>query len=93
MAARRPGRAHLGPNREHGLPPDWIIREQAAAERHGLDHPRWIKQYEPPHPGLHPVMQWGKQEAEAEVKVSSSHEDEAMEKQCGSLQEEPVVMQ
>ena len=29
---------------------------------------------------LHPVMQWGKQDAEAEVKVSSSHEDEAMEK-------------
>ena len=30
------------------------------------------------------MMQWGKQEAEAELKVSSSHEDEAMEKQCGT---------
>ena len=94
MAARRPGRAHPGRNKEHGLPPDWIIRGQAAAKRHRLDHPGWIKQHEPPHPGLdHPVMQWGKQEAEAEVKVSSSHEDEAMEKQCGSQEEEPVVMQ
>ena len=27
------------------------------------------------------MKQWGKQEAEAEVKVSSSHEDVAMEKQ------------
>ena len=45
-------------------------------------------------PGLdQPVMQWGKQEAEAEVKVSSSHENKAMEKQCGSQEEEPVVMQ
>ena len=39
------------------------------------------------------VMQRGKQEAEAEVKGNSSHEDEAMEKQCGSQEEEPVVMQ
>ena len=39
------------------------------------------------------MKQWGRQEAEAEVKVSSSHEDEAMEKQCGSQEEEPVVMQ
>ena len=38
-------------------------------------------------------MQWGKQEAEAEVKGSSGHEHEAMEKQCGSQEEEPVVMQ
>ena len=38
-------------------------------------------------------MQWGKQEAKAGVKVSSSHEDEAIEKQCGSQEEEPVVMQ
>ena len=36
-------------------PPEWIIRGQAAAERHGLDHPGRIKQQEPPHPGLdHP---------------------------------------
>ena len=94
MAARRPGRAHPGRNKEHGLPLDWIIRGQAAAERHGQDHPGWIKQHEPPHPGLdHAVMQWGKQDAEAEVKVSSGHEDEAMEKQCGSQGEEPVVLQ
>ena len=39
------------------------------------------------------MKQWGKQEAEAEVKVSSSREDEAMEKQFGSQEEEPVVMQ
>ena len=38
------------------------------------------------------MKQWGKQEAEAEVKVSSSNEDKAMEKQCGSQEEEPVVM-
>ena len=37
------------------------------------------------------VVQGGKQEAEAEVKGSSSHEDEAMEKQSGSQEEEPVV--
>ena len=92
MDARCPGRAHPGRNKAHGLPPDWIIRGQAAAQRHGLDHLGWIKQHEPPHPGLHQVMQWGKQEAEAEVKVTSSHEDKAMEKQCGSQQEEPVVM-
>ena len=41
----------------------------------------------------HRVRQWGKQEAEAEVKVSSSHEDEAMAKQCGIQEEEPVVTQ
>ena len=75
-------------------PPDWIIRGQAAAERHGLDHPGWIKQHEPPHPGLdQPVRQWGKQEAEAEVKVSSSHENKATEKRSGSQNEQPVVMQ
>ena len=39
------------------------------------------------------MKQRGKQEAEAEVKLSSSHEDEAIEKQCGSEQEEPMVMQ
>ena len=39
------------------------------------------------------MKQWAKQEAEAKVKVSSSNEDEAMEKQCGSQEEEPVVMQ
>ena len=39
------------------------------------------------------VTQWDKQEAEAEVNGSSSHEDEAMEKQRGSQEEEPVVMQ
>ena len=93
VAARRPRQAHPGRNKEQGLPRDWIIRGQAAAERHGLDHPGWIKRHEPPHPGLHPVMQWGKQEAEAEVKVSSSHEDVAMAKQCGSQDEEPAVMQ
>ena len=38
-------------------------------------------------------MQWGRQEAEAEVKVSSSQENKAMEKQSGSQKEEPVVMQ
>ena len=91
--AKQP-RAHPGRNKEHGLPPDRIIRGQAAAERNGLDLPGWIKQHEPPQPGLdHPVMQWGKQEAEAEVKVSSSHEDEAKENQSGSKEEEPVVMQ
>ena len=39
------------------------------------------------------VMQCGKQEAGAEVKGSSNHEDEAMRRQCGSQEEEPVVMQ
>ena len=39
------------------------------------------------------MKQWGRQEAEAEVKVSSSHENEAMEKQCSSQEEEHVVMQ
>ena len=40
--------------------PDRSIRGQAAAERHGLDHPRWIKQHEPPHPGLdHPGTKGG----------------------------------
>ena len=33
-------------------PPDWIIRGQAAARCHGLDHPGRIKLQEPPHPGL-----------------------------------------
>ena len=93
VAVGRPGRAHHGRNKEHRPPSDWIIRGQAAAERHGQDHPGWIKQHEPPHPGLdQAVMQWGKQEAEAEVKVSSSHENKAMEKQDGSQEEEPVVM-
>ena len=42
-------------DKERGLPPDRIIRGQAAAERHRLDHPGWIKQHVPPHPGLdHP---------------------------------------
>ena len=63
------------------------------------DRPRsratdWIMQHEPPHPVLdQPVMHWGKQEAEAKVKVSSSHGNKAMEKQFGSQEEEPVVMQ
>ena len=39
------------------------------------------------------MMQLGKQEANAELKGSSSHEDEAMEKQCRSQEQEPVVMQ
>ena len=41
-------------------PRDWIIRRQAAAERHGRDHPGRIKQQEPPHPGLaHPGTRGG----------------------------------
>ena len=60
VAARRPRRAHSGRSKEHGLPPDWTIRGQAAVERHGLDHPGWIKQDEPPHPGLdHPGTKGG----------------------------------
>ena len=47
-----PRRAHPGRNKEHGLPPDRIRSGQAAAERHGLDHPGWIKQHEPRHAGL-----------------------------------------
>ena len=39
------------------------------------------------------VMQSGKQEAEAELMGRSSQEDEAMGKQYGSQEEEPVVMQ
>ena len=39
------------------------------------------------------VMQRGKQEDEAEVMGCSSQEDEAMEKQGGGQEEEPVVMQ
>ena len=33
-------------------PPDWIIRGQVAARRHGRNHPGRIKQQEPPHPVL-----------------------------------------
>ena len=33
-------------------PPDWIIRGQVAARRHGLDHPGRTKQPECPHPVL-----------------------------------------
>ena len=41
--------------------PDRSIRGQAAGERHGLDHPGWIKQHEPAHPGPdHPRTKGGK---------------------------------
>ena len=39
-----------GPGRN--MPPVRSIRRQVAAERHGLDHPGWNKQHEPPQPGL-----------------------------------------
>ena len=39
------------------------------------------------------MMHWGKQEAQAEVTGSSSHEDEVMEKRCCSQEEEPEVTQ
>ena len=44
-----------GTRRRGCRPPDWVIRGEATAKRHGLDHPGRIKQQEPPHPGLdHP---------------------------------------
>ena len=101
---RRKRNDHKRRREETRHPPDWSIRDRtrsSAPPRTGSSGDKrrpnatdWIKQQEPPHPGLdQPVMQWGKQEAEAEVKVSSSHENMAMEKQCGSQEEEPVVMQ
>ena len=68
-----------------------MAKQEGAAQ---AERPQKAEKEDTTPPGLeHPPKQWGKQEAEAEVKVSSSHEDEVMEKQCGSQEEEPVVMQ